>query len=538
MTFKRVFMILFVLLFGFSAFIFFQGTNVLLNGDKLKQKSPDVPVSTLDKASRVALHTIAADWETVQAVKKQPVLSWDDWVKRAVEVSLAEDVLYGYINTLEELEEARENKLAQRMQWAANCQARGSILPDSLFGIPTVAPDKLFDYEGPQTAEALMAEYDQRWINTTSQRVLDYDEHYPKAAWIDRIVSMGGKFQEMRDYDFYLKLRGDLIFHKTQQERWRSGAFGIPPTTNFEEYEAAYINRKIWENQIRKKVRADYPDEHRITTFFPGSHPDKYLPVVGNMTYVYRRLNSGAMRTYGTMLTQEQKKNLRDKGIEPEGIEIIYIDEEYDILTEKPKPYNHQEWLQKNTYDHVPEGLRAPDGTIVSPERYQEITGREMPYETRQRYDEHVGVESFIDRDAARREAARAAAEAARAAAKAEYEKFENRMRQLEEFATMSDAEIEKKLERQFRKQFLPELPVEQLEQITPQRLERALGTLFQYGYEDGMRRIREDNATLADLLERHFGKSSQPPASVPKNPPRPVPPKPAETTDTSTDTD
>ena len=85
-------------------------------------------------------------------------------------------------------------------------------------------------------------------------------------------------------------------------------------------------------------------------------------------------------------------------------------------------------------------------------------------------------------------------------------------MRQLEDFATMSDAEIEKKLERQFRKQFLPELPVKQIEQITPQRLERALGTLFQYGYEDGMRRIREDNATLAELLERHFGKRSQPP--------------------------
>ena len=64
------------------------------------------------------------------------------------------------------------------------------------------------------------------------------------------------------------------------------------------------------------------------------------------------------------------------------------------------------------------------------------------------------------------------------------------------------------------------------------------LGTLFQYGYEDGMRRIREDNATLADLLERHFGKQTQQPAGVPKKPQRPEPPKPADTTDTSTDTE
>ncbi len=537
MTIKRVFMILFVLLFGFSAFIFLRSSNVLLVDNKLKSRSSNAPISTLDKASRIALHPLAADWETVEAAQKQRVLSWEDWAQRTVEIGLAMDVLYGYINTPKELATSREKTLAAQMEWAASCESQGGILPNYPHEIPKCPPKKLFDYEGPQTSEALMAAFDPKWMERYPQSV-DWDTHYPKAAWLDRIVGLGGEVQSYGDYSFYLKLRRALIKHEADPYKWRSGAFGIPPTTNFEKYESAYIQRKIWENDMRKKVRAAHPDEPRITTFFPSSQPDKYLPVVGNMTYVYRKPNSSAMRTYGTILTDEQSANLRDKGIEPEGIEIIYIDDEYNVLTEKPEPYNHQEWLEKNTYLIVPEGLRDPDGTLVSPERYHEITREEMPYETRQRYDEYVGAESSIDLDAARREAARAAAEAAQAAAKAEYEKFENRMKQLEEFATMSDAEIEKKLERQFRKQFLPELPVEQLEQITPQRLERALGTLFQYGYEDGMRRIREDNATLADLLERHFGKRSQPPASVPKNPQRPVPPKPAETTDTSSDTD
>ena len=534
MTIKRIFMILFVLLFGFSAFVFFRGANVLPNGDKLKPKSPDAPVSTLDKASRLQLHSLASDWKTIEEAEKQRVSTWEEWAQRAVEISLAKDVLYGFINTSEELAAAREKKLAAQMGWAARCQANGSILPDYPFEIPKLPPEKTgpFYYNGPQTPEALIAEFDENWMERYPQSV-NWDTHYPKEAWINRIVSMGGEFQSSSDYSYYLKLRRTLIKHKGTADKWRSGEFGIPPTANFEEYETAYINRKIWENDIRKEVRASHPNEPQITTFFPSSQPDKYLPVVGRMAYVYRRPNSSGMRIYGTLLTQEQKVNLRNKGIEPEDIEIVYIDDEYNVLTEKPKLYNHQEWLEKNTYLNVPEGLQAPDGTIVSPERYQEITGEEMHYSTRQRYDEYAGAESPIDPDAALREAAREAASAAQEAAKAEFEKFQNNMRNLAEFATMSDAEIEKALERQFRRQFLPEHPVEQ---FTPERLEEALGTLFQHGFEEGFRRVRRDSPALAEQLERHFGQGQKPPPAMQKKPQRPAPPKPPEATPPETE--
>ena len=524
---KRIFTILFVLLFGFSAFIFFRGTNVLPNSDKLKPRTPDAPVSTLDKTSRVQLHPLAADWKTIETAENQRVVSWDDWVQRAVEVSLAEDVMYGYINTSEELAPAREKKLSQRTKWAASCRTRGAILPDSLFGIPQLPPKKLFDYEGPQTASALIEEFDESWIERYPQSV-NWDTHYPKAAWIDRIVSMGGEFQSSGDYSYYLKLRRTLIKHKETPDKWRSGEFGIPPTANFEEYETAYINRKIWENDIRKEVRASHPNEPQITTFFPSSQPDKYLPVVGRMAYVYRRPNSSGMRIYGTLLTQEQKTNLRDKGIEPKDTEIVYIDDEYNVLTEKPKPYNDAEWMKNNTYHHVPEGLRAPDGTLVSPERYQEITGEEMPYEIRQKYDEYANTGPPIDPDAARE-----AATAAQEAAKAEFEKFQNNMHNLAEFATMSEAEMEKTLERQFRRQFLPEPPVEQ---FTPERLEKALGTLFQHGFEEGFRRVRQDSPALAEQLERYFGQGQKPLPDMQKKPQRPDPPKPPEATSPETE--
>lgn len=527
MTIKRLFMILFVLLIGSGAFLFLRSSHVLPLGDKLKSRSAGAPASVLDKASRVALHSLAADWETVAAVEKQPVLSWEDWVKRGVEVSLAEDVLYGYINTPAELEDERAKKLVPRAQWAADCKAQGCILPDSLFGLPKLPPEKLFDYEGPQTGKALIAEYDQDWINRYPQSV-DWDVHYPKAAWIDRIVSMGGKFQEIRDYSFYLKLRRNLIRDSEKPEKWHSGAFGIPPTTSFEEYESAYIQRKIWENQMRKKVRAAHPNEPRITTFFPSSHPDKYLPVVGNMTYVYRRPNSSGMRTYGTMLTPEQSSNLKRKGIEPEGIEIIYIDDEYNVLTEKPKPYNHQEWLEKNSYDIVPEGLRARDGTIVSPERYQEIKGVPMPAETLARYQASMGVAAPVvnpDAEVARAMAEREAA-AAREVAKVEFDRFQDSMRQQEAFQSMASGEVARALARQYSQQYLSK---HTLKPGSAQRMETALEVLFQHGFEEGFRRLRGTDSAMADELERQLAETHRPPVPQLRQQNK-VPQKPSET--------
>ena len=282
-----------------------------------------------------------------------------------------------------------------------------------------------------------------------------------------------------------------------------SGRYGIRPSSTLEAYKEAFIEREIWIQNTWNRVKEEHPEATGMAI-----EGENYLPFKDNLTYVRR--NGPATTTWGTMLSAEQKEDLIMRGIHPEGIEIVYIDNDYNILSEKPPPWNP----------------KSPDAKAVTEEVLKEMMPELRTYEETDvpigTDGEFVGpdgelVGPDVDPDDLRRDAAREAAMAAREAAKAEYEKFENRMRQLEEFATMSDAEIEKKLERQFRKQFLPELPVEQLEQISPKRLERALGTLFQYGYEDGMQRIREDNATLADLLERHFGKSSQLPAEVPK---------------------
>ena len=220
------------------------------------------------------------------------------------------------------------------------------------------------------------------------------------------------------------------------------------------------------------------------------------------------------MKTYGKLLTQEETKKLRNKGIEPEGIEIIYIDDEFNILTEKPKPYNHQEWLAKNSYDIVPEGLRAPDGTIVSPERYQEITGKEMPDETKQKYSDYIGTPSPAE-VFARAEAAREAVRT-REVARAEFERFQNEMQQTEKFQSIAASEMSRELATQF-------LSKHSLKQGTSKQLENALELMFQHGFEEGFRRVRQDSPSIADQLERYLSETQRP-LEPQKKPQRPTP--------------
>jgi len=299
------------------------------------------------------------------------------------------------------------------------------------------------------------------------------------------------------DYAYWIKItRQMLLSRRDHPDDWRSGSYGIPITTDFTEYEEGFLQRKIWENKVRRQVSEANPGES-FDVYFPASHPDVYLPVIGTMTYAHRD-KYGGLDTFGTALTENQQSNLFQKGIEPDGIEIVYIDEDYNVLSEPPPIVTLRDLIIRSQ-KHAVEFKGIP----LTSNNYESVVGHPAPIEWLEEYEARQTretQETTHDPNAARREAARKAALAAQAAAKTEYEKFENRMRQIEEFSTMSDAEIEKSLERQFRKQFLPEHPVEKLELITPERLERALGTLFQHGFEKGIHRIRQDNEVLADM--------------------------------------
>ena len=63
-----------------------------------------------------------------------------------------------------------------------------------------------------------------------------------------------------------------------------------------------------------------------------------YLPFKAGLTYVRR--NGPFTTTWGTMLSAEEKENLIMHSIHPKGIKIIYIDNDFNIVSEKPLPWN------------------------------------------------------------------------------------------------------------------------------------------------------------------------------------------------------
>ncbi len=465
---------------------------------------------------RTLLHPLA-DPAKRDAYRNQPITSWEEWVKARTEIHLGFDVENGFILTLDEVISDRITKNQHYTWQGQRYKKKNHPVPTTAIGLPYLSESSVSKfYEGPQTTEAIMSEFDDKYENSFP-RAAEMEENYPRQAFLQRVLDKGAVIKDGSDYVYWMKLRDMLLYRKDRPDDWRSGGYGIPVTTNFAEYEEGFLERKVWENSIIQQVSEANPDQS-VEVYFPASHPDVYLPAIDNMTYVQPD-EYGGVSAFGAMLTQKQLEELNNKGIEPKNREIIYIDEDYNVLSEKPKPYNHQEWVAKNDYLHVPEGLQAPDGTIVSPERYHEITGQEMPDETRQKYDEYTGAppaEAFA-RAEAEREAVRT-----REVARAEFERFQNEMRQTEKFQSIAASEMSRELATQFLSKYAPKSG-------TDKQLQTALELMFQHGFEEGLRRLRKDDAGLAAALERQLVEAHRPPKPQLRRQNN-VPPKPPET--------
>ena len=479
-----------------------------------------------EKAARMRLHPLAcADEAEIAAYEKQPISTWEEWLDGTTELALGTLVGWGRFKTLEEVEAQRQKSRAHFAAKTAELRATEpppkdlQLLP-MFIGTPP-KPEEPERYQGPQTPAALIAEYDEAFMESVPEST-EWDTHFPKAAFLQRVLDRDYEVKEKRNYTWALTLRRDLINLKEKPDRWRAGYHGIPITTDYEEYVDGYIDRKIWEHDIAIKVSEENPRYAATAVFFPSSHPDKYLPQAGNITYVRQR-SDGAMRTYGAPLTKEQRDNLLYEGKQPEEIEIVFIDDDYNVLSKPPEPFDYQKWREENSYDVVPQGLRAPSGSILTPEQYQDFKGTPMSAEMLQRYYEYTETEPPVDVDGIRA--------AAREAAAAERERFQEGLRELERFSNMSDAEIEAELERRLLPQ-MPELPTaERIENqlwsevqssvMTPARFEAALKILEQYGPEEGMQRLSKADPKAAAQVQRIIGipPDTEPPPTQQRRP-------------------
>ena len=356
-------------------------------------------------------------------------------------------------------------------------------------------------HTGPQTVEALMDAFHTNYNKGKS--FSEIDRIYPPQQWLQSILDRGLTIQNSAEYSEYMRIRAALIRieNDLQFREMRSRGLGIP-ASDIEALKTAHLEKEFdYKQRFHNARRAD----ERISFLgLAGPNNETELPfyVGRKMTYVQRRPGY-SMSYYGASLTKEQQFDLHFRGIEPEGIEIIYLDEMGKTLEEKPPPYKREEFRKMLAEGEAPPPEEWWDKDAPKPDSddFEEF----LP-------PENTDTELDYLKQRAREEFERQAAEAAR---QPEFEQFMREVRQLEKFATMSDAEIAAELEKQLRQQLLPGLPTEQsLEDalrekitpkpLTPERFNKAKQILQNYGPKEGLRRLAKADPELAEYFRRN----------------------------------
>ncbi len=295
---------------------------------------------------------------TIERLIKKPTITWKEWIDTNVKLSIAR-ILYNrwndgipsevYINgfdTPEKLAKLEEKyrkfftgtaEFWRKKGWGVPVTAEARPVEEAIErenNPPGVVQSPR--YEGPQVPQAITEEFDEtynRFSGGSDAKAKGIDDKYPRSEWIQTFLDKGARFEEFLDYEVYLGARHVLEQRAKTPEIWASGKYGIQPSSTFEEYKNAFIDREIWLHETLKHVKAENPE---VTGMIVEG--DTYLPTKPNLTYVRR--NGPATTLWGTPLSDKDKENLIRHGIHPKGIEIVYIDENYNLLSEKPAPYD------------------------------------------------------------------------------------------------------------------------------------------------------------------------------------------------------
>ena len=210
--------------------------------------------------------------------------------------------------------------------------------------IENTGPRKHF---GPQTVDALMESFHKEYNLVTTAfhgeaYLKELDAKYPPDEWIQMLLD---KEVVIADSDFYtrfLSIRESVLNLENKPEKWTSGKHGISPTNDFHTYRNAFVSRKIWESQ---QMRAAYlTDPNIMSGFFGGAEAQTFFPHKSGRVYVKR--DGDKFVFSGEKLSPKQQFELLSKGIIPEGHEIIYLDENSNLLDKPPVPISPETLLK------------------------------------------------------------------------------------------------------------------------------------------------------------------------------------------------
>lgn len=237
--------------------------------------------------------------------------------------------------------------------------------------IENTGPRKHF---GPQTVDALMESFHKEYnFAITSYRgeayLKELDAKYPPDEWIQMLLDKEVAIADKDFYSRFLSIRGRVVNLENKPEEWTSGKHGISPTNDFYTYRTAFVNREIWEYQQMRA--ALLTDPNIMGGFFGGPETQTFFPYKSGRVYVKR--DGDKFVFSGEKLSPKQQFELLSEGIIPEGHEIIYLDENSNLLDKPPVPIS-PEVLLKAGIPRPPWDETAPEGRASNASNEKTIT--------------------------------------------------------------------------------------------------------------------------------------------------------------------
>ena len=469
------------------------GVAIFLGLRAHQRIEPDAKPSNFQPVSNQHPNGIAQQTKSGQ---KQPASPWDVWVD-----GQADAVMRSFLKVLEangekltseEIAVWRDLHRAKLAAQAEEAKKKFSSPPPieenpEIKYERTVVNESTKKHEGSQTVEALMATFDEDYnkVRTSPEAItIKADEMYPQTEWLEMLLDKGLRVDDYSDYSLYMDARANLAWLESEPERWASGKIkGVPPTDDWETFESAYIDRQVWE--FKQIYEAKQEDPSVVSGLFTGPDDRTFLPYTDGRVYV-ERFETGAF-FFGKELSDEQQLDVMLYGKHPEGYDIVYIDENGTILSEVPPPprptdeqrQQYKAWLeaQQNSPSERPTDVMDRWGDLNSSQK-----------------NDH-GYTDNVQRSP-----------------QAAQEQFERAQAELLERATMTDAELEAALEKQYTSETAKghrdniaeeEIETDFGERFSPERLRQAQRILSQYGPEEGLDRLREVDPEMAEHTAR-----------------------------------
>ncbi len=269
--------------------------------------------------------------------------SWDAWIDAKTEIwtemSVAARNEAIRFNLIDENELARIRAQSRRNveEFAAEMQAEyvspaameadGVRITLESIKYKISEPEK---YTGAQTVSALMEAFDADYCSGHTDALAE--AKYPREEWLAMLLDKGLRVGDYSDYSGSMNLRSNLVHLANDPGTWASGRNGIAPTGDWESFKEAYINRKVWEYQ--QIYEAKQIDPEVFEGRFMGPDGRTFLPYTDRRVYMER--SETGYTLFGAELSERHERELAYEGKLPEGYDVVFVDEQGNILTEPP----------------------------------------------------------------------------------------------------------------------------------------------------------------------------------------------------------